>query len=184
MKTNNEHKRIEHIDRQSKTFFANGSFRWKKNESQVWSHIETVMVKAPAGRSLILRSRKQLFAVAAVFLLLLGTGVFLRFYTVDIQTVAGEHLLADLPDGSTVYLNAETTLSYNPYWWVFKRKINFEGEALFSVVKGKKFGVVSAHGTTAVLGTSFNVFARGIEYSVTCLSGSVKVTSTSKTALF
>ena len=74
-------------------------------------------------------------------------------------------------------------MSYNPYWWAFSRNINFEGEALFSVVKGKKFEVKSANGRTVVLGTSFNVFARGSEYSVTCLNGSVKVTSTSKNSI-
>lgn len=183
MKTNNEHTRTEPIDRQSKTFFANGSFRWKKDESLVWSHIETVMAKVPAGRGFVFNFRKQLLAAAAVLLLLLSTGAFLRFYALTISTLAGEHQLAEFPDGSTVYLNAESNLSYNPYWWAFSRNINFEGEALFSVVKGKKFEVKSANGRTVVLGTSFNVFARGSEYSVTCLSGSVKVTSTSKNSI-
>jgi ferric-dicitrate binding protein FerR (iron transport regulator) len=46
------------------------------------------------------------------------------------------------------------------------------------VQKGKKFEVVSDHGITNVLGTTFNVYARNSDYRVSCISGNVKVTGT------
>lgn len=180
MITNNTHTHLKAIDRKSKAFFAGGNFRWEKDENQVWSAIEKAMDQKPAGRVVVFNFRRSMMAIAAVMLLLIGMGIFLRFYTISVITTAGQHQLAELPDGSAVHLNAESTLKYNPYWWTLSRKLRFEGEALFEVVKGKKFEVVSANGRTAVLGTSFNILARGSDYTVTCLSGSVKVTSPSK----
>jgi len=62
----------------------------------------------------------------------------MRFYTQTITVPKGHHLVAQLPDGSTVDLNADTKLSYHPYWWRFARTVNFEGEGFFKVKKGKK----------------------------------------------
>ena len=180
MKTNNANKQLAAIDRQSKAFFSGGTFRWKKDEKQVWAALETAMKQKPAGRLIVINFKKSIMAFAALMLLLIGTGAFLRFYSVSVNIPAGQHQLAELPDGSTVHLNAESTLKYHPYWWTFSRKLHFEGEALFEVVKGRKFEVVSDKGRTAVLGTSFNILARGNDYTVTCLSGSVKVSSPSK----
>jgi transmembrane sensor len=177
MKTNSAHKNIDH---QSKAFFQGGTFRWKTDQEQVWLAIEKSVDNKPIGRKLFLDTRRSLLALAAMFLLLIGLGFFMRFYSVRVDNPAGQHQMAELPDGSTVYLNAESYINYHPYWWRFKRQVNFEGEALFNVEKGKAFEVISANGRTKVLGTSFNIYARETEYRVTCLSGSVKVTALSK----
>jgi ferric-dicitrate binding protein FerR (iron transport regulator) len=76
-----------------------------------------------------------------------------------------------------VKLNADSKITYHPYWWNFSREIRFEGEGFFEVKKGKKFRVISNSGTTEVLGTSFNIYSREKEYKVTCITGQVKVTS-------
>jgi transmembrane sensor len=101
----------------------------------------------------------------------------MRFYTNTVECPAGQHLAYVLPDGSSVQLNAESTLKYHPLWWSFSRSLKFEGEAFFEVTKGSKFEVFSDMGTTAVLGTSFNIFSREDEYKVTCFTGKVKVSS-------
>ena len=178
MKTNKEH--IKNVDQQSKAFFAGGKFTWEKSKDEVWSNIESKLDSKPAGRSLNVNFRAISWAVAASILLLIGLGTFMRFYQITIETPAGKHQLAELPDGSTINLNAESTLKYHPYWWRFKREIKFEGEGYFEVEKGKKFTVVSTNGITQVLGTSFNIFARDEVYKVTCITGSVKVTSKTK----
>ncbi|MDC7240435.1 MAG: FecR domain-containing protein, partial [Spirochaetales bacterium] len=82
-----------------------------------------------------------------------------------------------LPDGSSVELNAESTISYHPFWWFASRRISLEGEAFFRVAKGKTFSVHSSLATTRVLGTSFNIYARNSRYVTQCHSGSVKVES-------
>jgi ferric-dicitrate binding protein FerR (iron transport regulator) len=164
-------------DLQRKSFFEGGKFTWKKSESEVWTALLASVDSKPAGRSRHLNISTSGWILAASFALLLSISSFLRIYTTTIQTAPGEHLLALLPDGSTVELNAQSTLKYQPYWWRIQRKIDFEGEGFFNVEKGRKFSVVSAKGQTEVLGTTFNIFSRDEAYSVTCLTGKVRVTS-------
>ena len=80
-----------------------------------------------------------------------------------------------LPDGSIAQLNGSSTLKYHPYWWNISRNISLEGEAFFEVAKGSKFSVESKNGTTSVLGTSFNIYARSNQYEVVCVTGKVWV---------
>ena len=116
-------------------------------------------------------------ALAATLLLLIGLTLVLRFYSAKIQTPAGEHMVFALPDGSEVKLNASSSLTYYPWWYRFSREINFEGEAFFTVKKGRPFSVNSETGTTEVLGTSFNIYTRSKRYEVQCITGKVKVIS-------
>lgn len=181
MKTSDKNKNLSAIDSQSKTFFTRGKFNWKKRETDVWAEMETLIEnQSKPGRSISINFKRTIYAIAASLLLLIGITSFLRFFTTTVISPAGEHQLAVLPDGSTIDLNAESMIKYNPYWWRYNRSLTFEGEAYFKVEKGKKFTVNSTLGTTQVLGTSFNIFSRNDIYKVTCLTGSVKVTSSSK----
>lgn len=117
------------------------------------------------------------WSAAAIFIMFLGITGFMRFYSVSLYAPAGQHLSKTLPEGSKVHLNAGTTLTYHPYWWRFGRILELEGEAYFEVVKGNRFMVRSALGSTEVLGTSFNIYARNNEYKVHCLTGQVRVES-------
>lgn len=121
------------------------------------------------------RSLYYYWAAAAVILLLVSLTAFVRFYSTTLQAPAGQHLSKNLPDGSTVHLNAGTELSYHPHWWRFARILELRGEAYFEVEQGNRFTVKSPQGATTVLGTSFNIFARNNQYRVHCLSGRVEV---------
>ncbi len=177
MKQNDEHIDLKAIDRQSKAFFTGGKFSWEKSEADIWANIETQLVDRPKGRLLLVNFTLAKWMVAASILVLFSIGGFLRFYTITIESPAGQHLEAMLPDQSKVNLNAQSSISYNPYWWKINRHVKLEGEAFFDVQKGKKFSVVSAKGITQVLGTSFNIYAREEIYKVTCITGTVKVRS-------
>lgn len=149
-----------------------------KSREEAWAEIEARMEEQPKGKIVSFRSYKTLsIAIAAAILLLAGVFSLMRFYTTDVYCPAGEHLAYVLPDGSKVELNADSKLSFQPYWWRFSRKMEFEGEGYFEVEKGKKFEVVSPRGTTTVLGTTFNIYSRESEYNVTCITGKVKVVS-------
>lgn len=163
------------VDRESKAFFAGGKFSWEKSNADIWATLESKIDAQPKGRSLNFNFRK--LAVAASILILFSLGSFLRFYSIQIETSAGQHLFAELPDQSKVDLNAQSKLTYYPYWWKISRIVRLEGEGFFEVEKGNKFTVVSPKGTTQVLGTSFNILAREDVYNVTCVTGSVKVKS-------
>jgi ferric-dicitrate binding protein FerR (iron transport regulator) len=176
VKRQNKHSGLQAVDEQSKRFFTGGIFQWEKEKANVWNELEA-QLSQPEGRVVKMNIAAMKWAVAALFIALVGIGSFMRYAVNSVETKAGEHLSMTLPDGSTVDLNAQSVVRYNPYWWRFDRKVTFAGEAIFSVEKGKRFRVISDLGSTEVLGTRFNIFARENTYKVTCLEGSVKVTS-------
>lgn len=86
-----------------------------------------------------------------------------------------------LQDGSKVWLNAESSLTYPVAFTGNDRKVTIDGEAYFEVAKNKRkpFKVLHNGMEVRVLGTHFNVSAyAGEEVShVTLLEGSVKVSN-------
>jgi ferric-dicitrate binding protein FerR (iron transport regulator) len=175
VKTNDQHRTTP----PAYHFLSGGRFVWKKSAENVWATIEGQLVETKSRKVLSHVFRPLMAAAAILMLLISGSLLFMRFYSTSISTPAGVHQMAKLPDGSTVHLNAASELHFHPYWWRFDRSIEFEGEALFEVEKGRKFTVRSTMGQTEVLGTSFNIFSRETSYRVVCLSGSVKVSSKS-----
>lgn len=175
MSEKNRH--IKHLNHQDDDFFSKGKIVWEKSEADVWSELERKISKNPAGKTVSLYSGILKWTAAAVIFILIGFGSFAFLYTKSIESVPGDRLVAELPDGSTVALNAGSVLKYYPFKWNFQRKVHFEGEGFFEVQKGKKFEVESANGITRVLGTSFNIYARNNQYRVTCLTGKVEVLS-------
>jgi transmembrane sensor len=173
-----------HIDKQdvpkglSDLFSSSAKIPWEKSKEQVWNELDIKLKEGEGSLEPVQRSLtgKQWFAMAATLTLLLSVTGFMKFYTVKTFCPQGVHASVELPDGSEVELNAYTHIDYHPYWWFISRKVNLDGEAFFDVEKGKRFRVISSNATTEVLGTTFNVFARGEDYMVTCHTGSVKVT--------
>lgn len=165
-------------DRLSDQFFSGAKIPWEKSKAEVWQDLEERLTKEDRSPELVRRflPGKQWLALAASLVLLLSVSGFMRIYSVKTFCPQGVHTSLQLPDGSNVELNASTHVKYHPYWWFISRQVELEGEAFFSVEKGKKFKVVSFNAITEVLGTSFNVFARGEDYIVTCHTGSVRVT--------
>ncbi|MFB6317352.1 FecR family protein [Saccharicrinis sp. FJH54] len=151
---------------------------YTKSKDDVWAELSKAIDKQDAKiHTLRPAYRKNIFryAVAAIIAIMIGLPAFMRFYTVKIYSEYGEHAEVLFPDDSKVNLNADTRLSYHPYWWKFSREVKMEGEAYFEVTKGNSFTVKSNMGETTVLGTSFNIYTRDNSYAVNCLTGSVKV---------
>jgi ferric-dicitrate binding protein FerR (iron transport regulator) len=154
---------------------------YERSKDDVWKSLTLAMEKSNVTALPPKRYLNQVWvriSVAAILVVGLGLGSFFRLYTKTIHSATGEHYLAMLPDGSTAEMNAGSILQYKPFWWYFNRQVVFEGEAFFKVRKGKKFEVVSQLGSTSVLGTSFNIYARKGSYTVTCYTGKVRVVST------
>ncbi|NTV82998.1 MAG: iron dicitrate transport regulator FecR [Bacteroidales bacterium] len=158
-------------------FFRRLEIPYNKSREEAWETLNKKLDEKPGGKILALRSRRLIFASAAMIIILAGVFSLLRFYTTTVYCPAGQHLAYQLPDGSSIELNADSRLAYKPLWWRVSREIFFEGEGYFEVEKGKKFAVISGQGRTEVLGTSFNIYSRENEYKVTCLTGKVKVIS-------
>ncbi|MEA1876370.1 MAG: FecR domain-containing protein [Bacteroidota bacterium] len=150
------------------------SIPWKKSQEDVWQELEP-LVSAREAKVVHIASRNWIRAVAAILILLISTGLFLRFFERQLESAYGEHLTHQLPDGSVIELNSGSSLSYHPFWWRFERSLSFEGEGYFIVQKGTKFSVESDLAATQVLGTSFTIYSRDNDYQVTCHTGKVQV---------
>ncbi|WP_347839441.1 FecR family protein [uncultured Draconibacterium sp.] len=148
---------------------------YPQSKESIWNLMEEQLTRPATKETKVRKLNFQHLAIAASVAILLGIGSFMRFYQIDYTATAGEHLTAQLPDGSVVDLNGQSSLQVNPYWWTVKRTVKLKGEAYFEVEKGKRFSVVSNNGRTTVLGTSFNIYARNNHYEVSCLTGKVEV---------
>lgn len=102
-----------------------------------------------------------------------------------LSTAKGETYSVRLPDGSLVYLNAASSLTYAASLNERGRRVvRLSGEGYFQVAKDKRhpFVVKTANQEVEVLGTHFNVNAYPDEKTVTTtlLEGSVKVVAGGK----
>ena len=174
---NDKNLHIDNLIGDNAPFFSKGKINWEKSEADVWAELESKIEIKPKVKSVSLLPKIGQWAAAAVLLLLVGLLGLVSTFTKTVECLPGEYVVAELPDGSKVDLNAASTLKYYPLKWKFERKLKFEGEGYFTVRKGSTFTVVSANGTTQVLGTSFNIYARNNNYRVTCLTGKVQVNS-------
>lgn len=97
-----------------------------------------------------------------------------------ISTPRGGQYQVDLPDGTRVWLNAASSLTF-PFSFagLSERRVELTGEAYFEIAKdaAKPFIVISNAQTVEVLGTHFNVNAYHDEPNIktTLLEGAVKV---------
>ncbi len=98
---------------------------------------------------------------------------------ITVQTGKGQVKKITLPDQSTVWINANSTLSYHPDF-INHRQLLLIGEALFDVTQDKlhAFSVLTRDSVnTEVLGTVFNIssHAGSGETDIAVLSGKVQV---------
>lgn len=96
----------------------------------------------------------------------------------DISTPRGMDYQLTLPDGSKVWLNADSKISFPDKFVGKERNVRVEGEAYFEVTKDAQhpFIVSTDYFTTTVHGTSFNVNAYSAKTAgVTLVSGSVSI---------
>jgi len=101
------------------------------------------------------------------------------------STPRGGTYQVTLPDGTKVWLNADSKISFPSQFTGKERKILMEGEAYFEVYKDKRhpFVVETNRQTIEVLGTHFNVsaYAEDKEVITTLIEGKVKVTGDGNT---
>jgi len=97
--------------------------------------------------------------------------------TTDFQTL-------QLPDGSTIRLNAGSQIKYKKDFNTDHRSLAMTGEAYFNVQNGNTpFVIQTNQGQVTVLGTSFNVRSREDGFEVGVNEGIVKVSNDSKSVI-
>ncbi len=128
------------------------------------------------------------YSVAASIVLIIGLS-FLFFNSdlvnhnkMQLFTSGNSVREINLPDGSTVWLNSNSSLSLPENFSSKHRKLFLKGEAFFEVHKDKNnsFRVFSGNSVTEVLGTSFNIISDSISGNTGLLVNSGKVAFYSK----
>ena len=93
-------------------------------------------------------------------------------------TQRGQRLSLNLPDRSLVLLNAATHLSFSDGFNKDNRTVQLKGEAFFEVEHGDHpFLIHTEAADIEVVGTKFNVFARGGLTRIGVIDGIVRVTA-------
>lgn len=124
--------------------------------------------------------------IAAVVIVAISCGFLLKEYqynkVAQMQTIsvpAGQRAQITLADGTLVWLNAKSTLTYASNFGRAERNVTLEGEAFFEVAKNKDipFYVNTKKNKVRVVGTCFNVCAYegSNEFETTLVEGIVDI---------
>ena len=117
--------------------------------------------------------RKWFRTVVAILILLVITLLLMLPKSLSAPDGGIEALV--LPDGSEAILYNGASASYKSRDWQNKREIKLDGEAYFTVAKGKTFTVTTPQGSAKVLGTRFKVKSTENFLQVYCYEGLVNV---------
>lgn len=146
---------------------------WNKLESSLFTDSEDVAQPTAKIRPLNALLFSKTFGIAASLALLLAIGWWWQQSpeVFTSQTLASEQTMVELPDGTRVWMNENSLLSYDDLGT--ERRVIFEGEAYFDVQTDslKPFTIHSGRAVTTVMGTAFNLRAYpqedAVEVSVT-----------------
>lgn len=146
------------------------------NEEKVW----TALSEKRSAKPKRMRIPLWLSAAAATIAIVLIAnfwGESNDWSSVGVKWTTGAKVFKELqlPDASTINMNAASYIAYDEATWEKNRTVTLEGEAFFEVQKGSTFTVKSPSGSVKVLGTSFNVRDREQKFSVSCYEGRVEV---------
>ena len=158
-----------------------------------WQDLAGKLNEGQTGTGLLRRlSGGARWVAAAVFLVVLVTGALLYYKKSSAQLQAenpsslvsyagfGATRKLVLSDGTKVWLNAGSKLTYPNVFSGDRREVKLEGEAYFEVAKVSKapFSVHAGKITVGVLGTSFNVkaYTGDKDIETTLITGKVQVT--------
>lgn len=140
------------------------------------------------------RFQRKYIVLAAVLIALCGTGIFMWMKNKNtdsssalavnpintISTKYGSRTKIELPDGSVVWLNAGSKLTYDKEFGNSLREVNLTGEGFFDVVHNadKPFIIHTAFFDIKDLGTQFNVkcYPEDKTTETSLVQGSVEIT--------
>ena len=185
------------------------ALKWIERYPGSMSKAERIRIFHKIEKKISATQRKTLFysvyrltAVAASLLLLFGTGFLLgrkeqnlpnyvhhyveqtpdtliREQITEMVIPRGSRSQIIMPDGTKIWVNADSKIHYSTQYAKTERNIYLEGEAYFEVAKdtGSLFRVYSGDLCITATGTSFNVDAYSANIKTTLLEGSVNIAS-------
>lgn len=136
-------------------------------------------------------NRKWWWAAAAVLALVISGVTLWRSVSTKasvMHTTFGEISQRNLPDGSTVMLNANSEITYDKNWDNnTTREVWLKGEAFFHVTKKKdhkRFVVHTGEFDVVVTGTQFNIVNRDNKSNILLTEGSVTLNTRNGQTIF
>ncbi|MBD8346708.1 FecR family protein [Dysgonomonas sp. HGC4] len=162
------------------------------DRNNIWDNIQTQLFASVAEASYSKKLLIKVCSVAAMIALIIGAATtliiksaadssFLAESITTIETMQGQKMQMTLPDGTQVWLNSESKLTYSAAFNKSSREVNLEGEAFFDVKKNekKKFIVKASNINVEVKGTAFDVSAYSADENiiVSLLRGKVGIVS-------
>jgi ferric-dicitrate binding protein FerR (iron transport regulator) len=168
-------------------YVASGASSYEPDKA--WENLKNKLIEKPVKT--VKFSLSVFIKVAAAILLILVTGLLIykvlnkqwekKLILSEFSVPRGSRSHVYLPDGTSVWLNAQTTLKYYQNFGQNKREVILEGEAFFEVVRDENvpFIVKTSDAEVKVLGTKFNVKAYPEEKYIetTVVNGKVQVSS-------
>ena len=178
-------------DRENASWFYSLKNNWQpekdKRSRENWERLaRRININSNKTKKLYYVGQRWLFRVAAILIIgLLFTSTFLYYKNQNfihgitvIETPRGEKSKVYLPDGTEVWLNASSKLTYDSFSKK-SRQVSLTGEAFFKVKRNElaPFTVKTSSCDVEVLGTEFNVMAydKLQRNEVTLFKGRVKV---------
>ncbi|MRG48038.1 DUF4974 domain-containing protein [Chitinophaga sp. SYP-B3965] len=170
-----------YFEKQQESAVDSPDFESEKVYQRVWDAISEKQHR-------IVKLKRNL-RIAAFFTLFAGAGGMAWYMNkqpsqmamVEQSAARGETRFVELPDGTKVWLNADSKLRYPAGFKGKERHVELTGEAYFEVVSlpEKPFVIQTRDMKTEVLGTSFDVraYSDNNRSEVTVLSGKVVVTA-------
>ena len=184
---NTEGKVSQNMAEASKILMAMRGLRdryWEEGEKMAGNSLDQLQTKIHARTR---QARRRIVAmVAAAASMAIGVLVVWLWVTASepmhYMTAANETEEVQLPDGSIVFLNENSSLTVNPGWGKSDREVQLTGVAYFMVKSvlntagnKTKFTVRTNGLDIEVLGTKFNVNTSRLITSVSLDEGSVKL---------
>jgi transmembrane sensor len=141
----------------------------------------------------IRKGRKKWYWAAAAIIIAVGLFAFNRFsgagkedkeatvaHVNEVSTRPGSKSMVKLPDGSVVWLNAGSKITYSKEFGKDTREVTLIGEGFFDVTKNKEkpFIIHTSSINIKVLGTAFNVkaYPEDKQTETSLIRGSIEVT--------
>lgn len=148
-------------------------------QKRMLEHLRAEIKQVPTPKTAAFSLRKWARTAAAISIpFIMGVGA-IHFYQqsakqqeallTTVKSGLGDKASVTLPDGTNVWLNENSTLSYGGDYNKEERKVKLSGEAYFEVAKNreKPFTVEAEKISVKALGTEFNVKAYASESNVT-----------------
>lgn len=185
------------VDEKNEKEFRELSESWKlahesfsfvvPDKEKVWNRIVTNLNRMQPVRTYSRAVIYRAVSVAATVALLIGLSLPMLFSAqepgspVSFKAPVGQKAEVDLPDGTRVFLNSGSVLTYSTDYNRTNRSVTLRGQAFFNVAKDEEhpFDVSVGNVKVVVHGTSFDVngYEDTSEIAVTLLTGRVSILS-------